>query len=601
MKTVYPHPVHLPIHRFLIFSFIFILVFIVITFISPVQSATPSPLTASSLVVPGQLVVKWGTDAHSELTITPNGRPTFKNLPSLNRLLVRYQVSQMAPVFEQTVFGEVAMAYGLERIYLLNVPASLDIWQVAAEFNTNPHVVYAEPVYLAQSQGSLPNDPLLNQQYGPVHTNAYAAWEINTGSSETVIALLDTGLDYTHEDLTNKVDTLHDWDFLDDDDDAQEDPATDHGTSVASIAGAETNNGLGMAGICWECTLLPVRVGGDNTLPIPGIPPVVHYKTVEVAEGIVYATDQGAPIINMSFGGQCSDLWSDAINYAYDSGVAIVAAAGNIVPFVVYPAKYERVLAASATNSSGQFDGFSSYGPEVDIAAPGIDIMTARFNDGYAIGDGTSYASPHVAGTLGLMFSYNPNLTNAQAAQIIRDTATDLGDPGFDNYYGYGLLNAGLAVKYASTPPANPSTPPPDVCGCILEQTFSQNGPLLDNLRHFRDQFLLPLPYGQHLTKLYYRHSAQVAGLLVNNPNLAGQLLNLLDSGEPLLLSVVEGNGQATLTSEFIGQVEAMVNQLAELASPELERDLRQTWETLNLRAFENKPVADLLQTLDEE
>lgn len=270
---------------------------------------------------------------------------------------------------------------------------------MAADFNESPFVEYAEPVYLAQAMNLSPdldpNDPLYPGDYAIQQVHLPQAWDLVTGSPNLRIAHLDTGVDYTHPDMAANVNTDLDYDFVDMDNDAND--GDGHGTGTASVAAAVTNNAIGMAGTCWNCQLIPIRVGADSI--IPGIPPVIHFGSLEVAQGIQYAATLNAHVITMSLGGQCASVWTDAVNFAYDSGSTLVAAAGNIVPFVVYPAKYERVIAVSATNETGLFDSFSSFGPEVDLAAPGINIRSVARGGGYDTGSGTSYATPRVAGT----------------------------------------------------------------------------------------------------------------------------------------------------------------------------------------------------------
>lgn len=575
------------------------LAFLVVKMAGAASSANISsyqPLAADSLAAPGRIVVKvapaiaqaWRASQElSALTSTPGGMAS---------LLRHYQVEGVVPAFTALEDTPLTRKHGLDRIFVLRVPLGTDVWRMAADFNHNPLVEYAEPVYLAQAMQTpnlIPNDPLLPGDYAPFQVKLPQAWDLSTGHPLLRIAMLDTGVDYNHPDLAGNVNTAIDYDFIDMDNDAID--GDGHGTGTASVAGAVTNNAQGMAGTCWNCDLIPIRVGGESI--IPGLPPVIHFGSLEVAQGIEYAATLQAKVINMSLGGQCSDLWADTVNFAYDSGVTLIAAAGNIVPFVVYPAKHERVLAISATNSDGLFDNFSSYGPELDLAAPGIDVLYAQPGGGYGVGSGTSYAAPRVAGVIALMLARNPGLSNAEVRQILRNTAEDLGNPGFDIYYGYGLLNAYEAVAASLTPPDPVYAPPPATCGCLLEEVVPStpaNESRLDTLRRFRDEILQTSPYGQRLTQLYYRHSAQVAGLIFHDPRLAGQLLELLAAGEPLITSLLNHDGQAKLSRDLIVKTDTFVHVLASRANPELRQDLLQMWDQLDLWSFVGKTAHDL-------
>lgn len=571
--------------------------------VSPSGAIPYQPLTAESLVAPGKIVIKvapaiaqaWRAAAEPAAAAAVSG--------GMASLLRHYQVEAVVPAFPALDNTPLTQQHGLDRIFVLQVPPTTDVWRMAADFNDNPVVEYAEPVYLAQAMQTTPelypNDPLFPTDYAPFHVNLPQAWDLSTGHPLLRIAMLDTGVDYNHPDLADNVNTAIDHDFVDMDNDAMDEDG--HGTSTASVAGAVTNNALGMASTCWNCDLIPIRVGEDSI--IPGLPPVIHFGSLEVAQGIQYAAAIQVRAINMSLGGQCSDLWADAVNFAYDEGSTLVAAAGNIVPFVVYPAKFERVIGVSATNINDEFDNFSSYGPELDLAAPGIDIRYATLGGGYGVGDGTSYAAPRVAGTIALMAARNPALTNAEIRQILRDTAVDLGDPGFDNYYGYGFLNAYEAVAAALTPPDTVYNPPPDVCGCLLEEVVP-NTPAregrLDTLRRFRDEILQTSPYGQRLTDLYYRHSAQVAGLMFRDPRLVGQLLDLLEMGQPLITSLLNQDGQAKLSRDLIVKTDTFVHTLANRANPELRQDLLQAWNRLDLWSFVGETAQELQSAVSQ-
>ena len=236
-----------------------------------------------------------------------------------------------------------------------------------------------------------------------------------------------------------------------------------HGTSVAGFVAAESNNGNGVAGVCWLCKIMPVKVLGATG----------SGSGLDVAAGIEWAVDNGADVINLSLSSPSpSTPMLDAVNYAWNSGVIVVAASGNdgdtLDPSVRYPAKYANALAVGATNNAGARASFSNYGPELDVMAPGEGVTstaaTGFGNSGgwYATGSGTSFATPHVAGVVGLMISHGITDKNA-IVSALTSTAVDAGAAGFDNLYGYGIVDAAAALGSAdTTPPIVAITSPAD-------------------------------------------------------------------------------------------------------------------------------------------
>jgi subtilisin family serine protease len=274
---------------------------------------------------------------------------------------------------------------------------------------------------------------------------ATLAWDETQGDANTVIAIVDTGVDMSHAELKNKV-VSKGYDFVNGDSDATDDNS--HGTWVAGIAAAETNNNEGIAGVAWSCKVLPVKVmdaDGNG-----------YYD--QLIEGIIWAADHGAKVINISAGGDADDpSLKAACKYAYDKNVVVVAAAGNDGTSVSYPAAYDDyVLAVAATDYNDARASFSNPGPQVDVAAPGVWILgpapqwyVGPGNLPYFFGSGTSGASPEVAGLAALLFSHKPWLTQKQIMDIIRYTADDVNKaqkPGQDDDIGYGRINMERAL-----------------------------------------------------------------------------------------------------------------------------------------------------------
>ncbi|MFC4072890.1 S8 family serine peptidase [Actinoplanes subglobosus] len=277
-----------------------------------------------------------------------------------------------------------------------------------------PEVTYVESTPVARVTRT-PDDPLQSRQWGNRVIGSPAAWDVTTGSADVVVAVVDTGVSPVSE-LAGRL--LPGYDFVNDD----ADPADDngHGTMAASVIAAAGDNGDGLAGLCWTCRILPVKVMGSNG----------SGGHDDIAKGIVYAVDQGAEVINMSLGGpDGSQILADAVAYAADHGVLVVASAGNDgVPDLSYPAGYPTAIAvAASTEDDGRYD-WSNYGAGwVDVAAPGVNVAQSR-DGGYFWFTGTSSAAPMVAGVAALGLSVQPVATAAQVRTAIETTAVPAGD-----------------------------------------------------------------------------------------------------------------------------------------------------------------------------
>ncbi|MFZ5828342.1 MAG: S8 family serine peptidase [Bacillota bacterium] len=312
--------------------------------------------------------------------------------------------------------------------------------RILAALKENPNVLYVEPNFIYQAVGT-PNDPGVTQQWAWGKIQAYAAWDVAQGSSSTVIAIVDTGIQLNHPDLDAKI--VPGYDFVSGD--SQADDGHGHGTHVGGSAAAETNNATGGAGTCPGCSLMPVRVldnNGSGTL-------------ANVANGITWAADRGAKVINLSLGASTgATTLENAINYAWNRGAFLACAAGNSnTSSPSYPAYYENCFAVASTNSSDARSYFSNYGNWVEAAAPGEGIYSTWLNGGYHTISGTSMATPHVAGLAGLLASQG--LTNTQ----VRDRICATSDPisGTGAYWTCGRINAHRAV----TGDENEPPPPP--------------------------------------------------------------------------------------------------------------------------------------------
>jgi thermitase len=286
----------------------------------------------------------------------------------------------------------------------------------------------------------VPDDPYWSYQWGPRIIEADYAWNTTLGDTSVLVAVIDTGIDWNHPDLAaNYVALGYDW--VNDDTDPMDDEG--HGTHCAGIIAAVINNGIGVAG------LAQVKIMAEKGLDSWGY----GYED-DLANAIIHAVDQGADILSNSWGSYGeSALIYEAVEYAYDHGVLVAAAAGNDAASTeFFPAAFDEVIAVTATDeydNPAWFLGWwgTNFGDWVELAAPGVDIYSTVWDDSYAYMSGTSMAAPHVVGVAALILSQFPSMTRDQVRLQLRFTADDLGDSGFDDYYGYGRINARRAVE----------------------------------------------------------------------------------------------------------------------------------------------------------
>ena len=295
------------------------------------------------------------------------------------------------------------------------------------------------------SMSKSPNDSRYLEQWHLPSISAPQAWDVTTGSAQVTIAVIDTGVDYNHSDLAGKC--VAGYNFVARNSNPMDDHG--HGTHVAGIAAAASNNSVGVAGVDWGVRIMPLKVldsqgsGYDSDL----------------AAAIHYAADRGVKVINMSLGSsEDSYTLNEAVNYAYNKGVTMVSAAGNESSSVSYPAACDHVIAVGALDSNNNLTNFSNRGPALDLTAPGVSILST-FPGGYQKMSGTSMASPVVAGCASLVLGEHPEYIPSQVESVLENSATDLGSPGFDTSFGYGKVNAYAAVC-SGQPAPNPSPGP---------------------------------------------------------------------------------------------------------------------------------------------
>lgn len=316
----------------------------------------------------------------------------------------------------------------LKNTFSIEVPENNQT-EIIGKLADNFIIDYVEKDYRAEAL-YIPDDPLYDQQWGMQRIEMDGAWEVTQGSSEVDIAIIDTGINTDHPDLLGKVSVSVNC-TLSGCQETNYTGSNGHATHVAGIASAITNNSIGVSGVAGGADIMSVKVLDESGAG--------YYSWI--ANGIVWATDNGAEVINLSLGGRFSSITlMNAIKYAWDKGVVIVAAAGNDGRYLfTYPAYYPEVIAVGAVNENDERAYFSNYGSWVDITAPGVDILSTENGD-YVYRSGTSMATPFVTGVAALVISQNPNWDNNNVREQIEITADEISGTGF--YFQNGRVNA---------------------------------------------------------------------------------------------------------------------------------------------------------------
>ena len=326
--------------------------------------------------------------------------------------------------------AEVLRALPALRLYRLRIPAEIAVATFLDAQRDNPALQRIEPnPYIRVFQApQLPNDPYFEAQWGLRRIGVPEAWQVTTGRPEVVIAVIDTGVDFTHPDLQTQL--VPGLNVLVPDTPPQDEHG--HGTAMAGIIGAAMNNGVGIAGVCPGCRILPIRA-----LDSSGVG-----TYADVMEGLIYAADHGARVVNLSVGGSVySEALRDAVDYVRLAGAVVVAAAGNSATDApVYPAAYPGVLGVAAVDRDDTVWPFSNRGPHVSLAAPGVSIKTTGLRGDYVTVTGTSPATAHASGAAALVASVQPTAQGSQIEDALLRSAEDAGETGRDDWFGYGVL-----------------------------------------------------------------------------------------------------------------------------------------------------------------
>lgn len=428
--------------------------------------SSPSRISALLIILAVVVLTAGGMSApaHSSDSLKKNptnkyqadsAKSTAKTTQILVRLKPGVDLGAVAKLYSRTGTEPMSSIYKL-GVVRVNLGAT-DVAEALRIYRSSDLVEFAEPNYYRKATALPPNDPLYSQQWAFPAIGIGQAWETaGSNLSPVRVAVLDTGIDLNNEDLKgaiamnpadpNKVLGKRFYtDYLgrqDSDSDVQD--STGHGTHISGTIAARTNNDVLIAGISSAAQIMPVKVLGDDGVG----------DDANIAEGLIWAVDNGARVINMSLAGpDQSNTLADAIKYARSKGALIIAATGNNgTSTVSYPAAYDGVVGVGATDSTGAWWHQSNFGSYVDLVAPGEMIVStylpSKSHNGqpYNQESGTSMATSFVSGLAAMILSVNPQLTGDRVEGILYATADDLGAPGWDRYYGHGRINAARAL-----------------------------------------------------------------------------------------------------------------------------------------------------------
>ena len=448
------------------------LIILICSEFSLIKAESPPFAEIAPDITPGELLIRLTPEAAADVQRLQANAP-------ISILHAKHKVESLHQLFPY--LARASLNPNLKRIYLLRFATDTPLEVLKDIYEQSPFVEAVAYNYLRPTLAEtvVPNDPMYPEQWNLPLMKLPQAWAIEKGNREVVIAIIDSGIDYTHDDLAPKVwinpgevpdneldddgngyvDDIYGWDFTDapnlqaegDYIEGDKEPIDEsgHGTHVAGIAGAMPDNGIGIAGVAWDCSLMAIRaglsLGGSSRL-----------QDDDSASAIIYAVDNGASVVNMSWGSEHrSFVIQDAIDYAYARGAVLVAAAGNSQkPTAIFPAAYRKVIAVASTEQNQQRFYQSNFGASVDIGAPGNVILSTQINNRYRLLTGTSMASPHVAGVAALLLAKRPALTQEEVRHILVNTADPVYQEDSDvldeKFVGAGTVNAERALFASS-------------------------------------------------------------------------------------------------------------------------------------------------------
>jgi len=419
-------------------------------------------------IAPNKLIIKFRPYSGKMQSLSIGSAQDLpENIVSINNKYGVTKVKVYGTTNHKSLSGKTLHRNHLANFAVLKFDKSQNIDLLIEKYSVLPEIELVQPVYRYHALVT-PNEPgyiSLQKDYMDL-ISAQSAWDTTTGNGSVVIAIIDSGIRITHNDISSNIwingadpigggdsdgngylDDYYGWDFVGNDNNIDDDNG--HGTMVSGISGAVGNNGTGVAGICWDCKIMGLKVldefgGGDGD---------------NLIDAINYATDKGVDIINMSLGQTAPDsLLEAACANAEAAGILLIAAMGNVnaeygikKESILYPAAFDSVMGVGAVNDNGLIADFSvvgNYPYTTEITAPGVDITSTyrEHNSSYATGDGTSFAAPIVSGVAALIKTVTPTITLADLRSRLQTSANDAGRPGKDAVYGYGILDANKAV-----------------------------------------------------------------------------------------------------------------------------------------------------------
>ena len=453
-------------------------------------------------------------------TIKESLKPEDTGIATLNNLNKKYGVLKFEPVVKHKVGSKKDSPLSNWYIVTLKTPKEkitkksdqfVKFKKILDSYQNDPNIKVVEPDYLVNIL-TIPDDPYYSSSgswgqsypdlWGIHKINSEYAWDQTVGSPSIIVADIDTGVDRNHEDLRDNmwvntgevpdngidddgngyVDDYYGWDWVNDDNDPMDDHG--HGTHCAGTIAAVGNNSIGVVGVSPNSKIMALKFlnsGGSGYLS-------------DAVEALQYASDMGARVSSNSWGGSgTSAMLDDAIQYVHDQGMVVVVAAGNsnadALDFT--PASSDRAITVAASDYNDAKASFSNWGQKIDVAAPGVDILSTKAavcpmcNDDRTVGtyycrvSGTSMATPHVAGLAALILSMDPDLTNEDVRQLIRTGAVDLGAQGKDRDFGYGRIDADGSISLSTATPLAPMITSPGSRTVVYGQALRINGSVL--------------------------------------------------------------------------------------------------------------------------
>ena len=423
-------------------------------------------------------------------------------------VIVHYQPEARPEEIADSVGGSVIEIFSLGSGLYGRIKITGPVVEGVNNLKKLPQVIYAEPNYMCQAD-IVPDDTYYSYQYGPQNCSAEDGWDINTGSSSVVIAILDTGVNGLHSEFAGRM--VGGYDFINSLALTGEENSDDygHGTHVAGIAAATGNNNNGIAGVAWGCKIMPVKVLDEYG----------SGSYASIASGIVWASANGAHVINMSLGGSgYSQTLNDAIQIAVTSGTVVAVSMGNDYHAMVKsPASCQGVIAVGALNGQDEVTDFSTRGNYISIAGPGEDIYSTSYTGDYVYMSGTSMSCPFISGVCALILSQHSGITPEEVRSQLEETAVDLGDAGWDRETGWGKPDIATALgtlepnKYGSiTVDIEPDSPGLSVV-------------LYDDSNNFKsatvsgavagDAYFYNVTAGSYIVKTFYEGTVKSSGV----------------------------------------------------------------------------------------